>query len=158
MAIRGRHRTVYAKFSFLVYVSGFKSAAFTTCSPVQMTTDKVQYREGGALLPLQVPGLTSVEDITLERGVTDDLDFYNWVLDVTNATAYIPGGKGKAYPNYWRDMRIEQLRRDRTVAIKWSLKGAFPIDYSGSEWDNDASEVAMESLTIGYQYFERSNV
>lgn len=65
----------YRQFRFRVEIDGVTEAGFSECSPLDSTTDPVEYREGN-----QAPGfrklsdLTKYGNITLKRGITDSMD------------------------------------------------------------------------------------
>lgn len=158
MAIQGRHRDLYGRFKFRMYINGFQSAAFAKCSGLSLTTAKIEYREGGALVAFKEPGLVEYEDLSFERGISQDEDFYQWVLDVVDVAAALPGGIGLVSPGFKKDLLIHQMERDNTPVVEWRVYSAFPLKFVSGEFDNHANEVTIESLTACYHYWERRSL
>jgi phage tail-like protein len=158
MSVQGEYRKLYGRFKFIVRIQDFASAGFETCSGVKMTTGKMTYREGGALVSYKEPALTEVEDLTLGRGICGDRDMWDWTVEVVNVPGKLPGGRGLVSPDFMRDLTIDQNDRDDSVAIMWHCYWCWPADYEASEWDNNAEEVAMENLVICYHHPDREDV
>ena len=149
-SIVGNPRSFHKKFKFIVEVDGFTSAGFSTCSELAMELGKVEYREGGALIPNKSPGLASFDDVTLERGATKDLDMFTWMKLVANIAA----GSGLIDETYKRDFDIIQQDRDGSVLREWNQTKAWPMRFVAGSWDNEAEEVVINSLTVTYDFFD----
>ena len=89
-------------------------------------------------------------DITLERGATQDRDLFDWFQDVAVASS----GLGLTAGAYKRGVDIVQQDRDGSTLRRWSLSGAWPIKFVAGEWDNEADENVIESVTLAIDYFE----
>lgn len=149
MAIIGTARTFHKKFKFIVEIDGLGSAAFQKCSELSVEVANIKYHEGGALIPNKSPGKVEFADITLERGATQDLDFYNWLLSVADAAANV----GLVEPAFVRNGRIVQQDRDGSTLRPWGIYGAWPVKYVAGAWDNESDENVIESLTLTFDYF-----
>lgn len=160
MPLQGTYRKLFGRFKFIVRVLGtpFQSMAFQSCSAIKMSIGVATYREGGALAAYKEPALAEFEDITLARGICYDTDMWQWVLEVVDVQANLPGGMGLQTPDHVRDLVVVQLDRDQTEAIKWRLYWAFPRDYEASEFDNNAEEISMETLILAYHHFDREDI
>ena len=139
----------HKKFKFRIEVGGVVIAAFQKMSELAMETGIVEYREGGSLIADKSPGLTNATDVTLERGIVDDLDLHNWFLDVTNAAADV----GLPDIAVRRNLDLVQLERDNTERRRWRLVACWPSKYVAGEWDNDAEENVIEMLTLAFHFF-----
>lgn len=156
MTIIGNPRSFYKKFKFRVEVDGFdnKRAAFQKCSALEAEVAKVEYFEGGALIPNKSPGRVTFPDVTLERGACKDEDLYRWfrqVVDVTTGPDLI----GKKDSQYKRGVEIVQQDRDNTTLRRWSLANAWPTKFTAGDWDNTSDEVVIESLVVAYDFFKK---
>jgi phage tail-like protein len=149
MAIVGAARTFHKKFKFIVEIDGLGSAAFQKCSELSVEVANIEYHEGGALIPNKSPGKLKFADVTLERGATQDLDFYVWLLSVADASANV----GLVEPAFKRNGRILQQDRDGSTLRPWELYNAWPIKYVAGAWDNEADENVIETLTLTFDYF-----
>ena len=80
----------YKNFKFRVKWDGRYVAGVSKVSALKRTTEMVEHREGGdPSTSRKSPGRTSYEAITLERGVTHDIDFEQWankVWDYANSS------------------------------------------------------------------------
>jgi phage tail-like protein len=150
MAITGKPRSFFKRFAFLVEVEGIASAAFSKCGELSVEVAKVEYYEGGSLIPNKSPGRLTFSDVTLERGATLDRDLFNWFQDV----AVTSSGLGLPDPSYKRNLDIVQQDRDGRTLRRWSLYRAWPIKFVAGEWDNGSDENVIESVTLTYDYFE----
>jgi phage tail-like protein len=81
----------YKNFKFRVMWDGRYVAGVSKVSALKRTAEVVEHREGGdASTSRKSPGRIKYEPITLERGVTQDLEFEQWankVWDFRNAQA-----------------------------------------------------------------------
>jgi phage tail-like protein len=150
MPVLGTPRNYYKKFSFLVEIAGVASAKFQKAGPLKMTIANIKQSEGGALTPEKQPGMVEYDDITLERGATSDLDFWNWVKQVANVGA----NTGVLNDIYKRTIDLVQLERDGTELQRWTLHDAWPVEFQPGDWDNSANENVIEMVKLTYKYFE----
>jgi phage tail-like protein len=89
-------------------------------------------------------------DVTLERGATQDRDLFDWFQNV----AIVSSGLGLTDDYYKRNLDIVQQDRDGTTLRRWSLTRAWPVKFVAGEWDNDADENVIESVTLTFDWFE----
>jgi phage tail-like protein len=150
MGVIGSARSFYHKYAFTVAIDTFASADFNKCSELSMEIAKVEHSEGGSLIPRTQPGRVSFTDITLERGATSDLDMYNWTKDVVNVAA----NSGLVDDEYKRNADINQKDRDGNTRAKWRVTNGWPTKFVAGDWDNDADEVVIESITVTYDFFD----
>ena len=70
----------YKTYRFLVYFGTATSpvAAVSKVTGIKRSSDVIEYKEGGNPIILKGLGRTKYDPITLERGITQDLDFANW--------------------------------------------------------------------------------
>jgi len=156
----GGQRELHPKHQFLVQIPGGWSAGFQKCSELSTEIAKIEYYEGGSMIPWKVPGRVSFADVTLERGTSSSLKFYEWMLQVANATVgtFPTRGFGLQTPTYMKDVKIIQLDRDGLVAGSpriWRVTNAWVQKYMAGDWDNTADEVVIESLTLTFDHFSK---
>jgi phage tail-like protein len=80
-------------------------AAVSKVTALKRTTDVIETKEGGNNIILKGPGRTKYEAITLERGVTYDLDFITWA-DYTQQL-------DQGHPT----VSLGKMRREVTIAL-----------------------------------------
>jgi phage tail-like protein len=150
MPIMGNPRSFHKKFRFIADWDGVGSAGFQKCSELSAEVAKVEYFEGGSLIPNKSPGRVTFSDVTLERGATQDHDLFDWFTDV----ALVAAGTGLNDIDYKRNGDIVQQDRDGSTLRRWSITGAWPTKFVAGEWDNDSDEVVIESVTLTYDLFD----
>ena len=154
--ILGTQRELHPKHQFVIEVDGFQTSAFQKCSELSQEAAKIEYWEGGSIIPWKVPGRVTMSDVTLERGTSRDRDFFNWALQVSNASAgaYPTRGLGLNTPFYFRNLDIVQLDRDAVTALRtWRLHNAWAMKFIAGDWDNTADEVVVEQITLTFDFF-----
>ena len=150
MGIIGNPRSFHKKFKFVVEIDQVSHAGFQKCSELSVEIANVQYYEGGSLIPNKSPGRLTFPDVTLERGATKDKDLFDWFQEVANTAS----GLGLTDPDYKRNLDIVQQDRDGKTLRRWTLNNAWPVKFVAGEWDNEANEVVIESVTLSYDFFE----
>ena len=157
----GQPRSFHDRFKFLVDIDGFISAGFNKCSELSVEAAKIEYYEGGALIPNKSPGRLTYTDLTLERGATEEADMFAWFDQVGRAATLASNlggagsGSGDKEPTFKRNLDIIQLDRDGEVLVRWRVFNAWPMKFTAGEWDNDSDEKVIEMVTLAYDYFER---
>jgi phage tail-like protein len=150
MPVIGTPRTFHKKFKFIVEIDNVASAGFQKCSELSVEVANVQYSEGGALIPNKSPGRLTFADVTLERGATEDQDLFDWLAEVADAAA----NAGLNEPEFKRNLDIVQQDRDGSELRRWRLHNAWPVKFVAGDWDNEADENVIESVTLTYDFFE----
>jgi phage tail-like protein len=144
----------YKSFNFLVEITGnmvFAKAGFSKVSGLSASTDVTEYREGGDnLTTTKIPGLTKFDPITLERGMSEDKDMWNWAMKIFSI-----GSDGvQNAPKYKATMTIKLLDRDRTVVRTWVVPNAWVSGYKTGDMDASQSAVMIETLTVQHEGFK----
>ena len=103
----------YKNFKFRVVWDGRYVAGVSKVSSLKRTTEVVKHRDGGdESTSRKSPGRTEFEAITLERGVTHDVDFEQWankVWDYANAQA---GDQQRQ-----QEVSLGDFRKDITIEL-----------------------------------------
>lgn len=155
----GENRQIHTKHKFLVQ-SDLSFAAFQKMSELSGEFADIEYFEGGALIPIKVPGRLTYADVTLERGSTDNSEMYDWFLLAGDASSGGPneavGGKGLKNPGFKKDdLAVQQLDLDNEVLREWQLVGSYPKKFVAGDWDNTVDEVVINQLILRYDYFRK---
>jgi phage tail-like protein len=149
---QGTPRTWYKKFSWVVEIDGVARAAFQKCSELAIEVADVAYKEGGDPVPFHSPGTVTVPEITLERGVTNDFDLYNWMKSTIDSAT----GLGENEPGLMRQFDIVQLDRNGDEIERYTVYEGYCRRYAAGDWDMDADENRIESVVIQPRYWERT--
>lgn len=156
MPIIGQPRSYHKKFKFVVEIDGIQSTVatggtgFQKCSELSVEVAKVEYSEGGALIPDKSPGRLTYSDVTLERGATQSFEMYTWFKFVADGASNI----GRKDDEYKRTMDIVQLDRDGNTLRRWRLYNAWPVKFVAGDWDNESDENLIEQVVLTYDFFE----
>lgn len=126
---------------FYVEIGSSISASFSECSGLGVNIKREIQHEGG-LSHQQRVLLKEVEysDITLKRGLTDDLTFWDWIKQT------IGGGAQKR-----RSVNILVFNQAGETMQCWTLIGAVPVGWKAPSLQASSSTVAIEELTIAYE-------
>ena len=83
----GDRKDPYRGFRFRVEIGGEDKAGFREVSGLDSSTDPIDYREGnekGATTMHKLSGLNKFSNITLKRGITDDMNLWKWRKDIVD--------------------------------------------------------------------------
>lgn len=146
-------------------------AGFTTCSIPTLSIEPVEYKEGTMIYTQKQPGIPSVDDVTLQRGVARvDTSFWKWMMTVVE-------GDNTTTGNYRTDIHIFQFDRSSsllgeypllgtnatnttvlntdTAARIYHLRECFPTSVKpGGDLDASAAEISLQEMTIALENFQ----
>jgi phage tail-like protein len=130
------------------YTDAELSGYFTELSNLGDENDVVEFKaidsSSGRDVTLFVPGRLNTNEITLKRGVTNDMTFWAWRQTV-------------------RDGEIDQARTNLTIVmynrkyeplVEWTLTAAWPSKLSGPDSQAGNSDFGVEEVTIYYHDLE----
>lgn len=132
-------------------VPGVPDAGFMSVTMPELSFGIAEYREGIVTYTRKQPGIPSVNDLTLSRGLMKrDSGLFKWIL--RNATG----------EEYRIDMAILQFHREdiinpsdkRSPSRRIVIKNAFANRYKSSgDLDATAEEIAIQEIDIIYESF-----
>ena len=129
-------------FRFRVSMPGLPAGmGFQKVSGLTREIGVVEYDEGGYSHTHKLTGKEKGGEVTLEKGMfanTDLEDIYKRSLNS---------------PDYRTTVIIEQLDKFDKVARSWTLAEAWVSRWEGSELDATSEDVAIESITIQFEYY-----
>ena len=126
---------------FYVEIDDGIKASFTECSGLGITIDKDVYFEGGVNNQQRVfLKQTKFNDVTLKRGITDDLVFLGWIYGVLDTTV-----KKRLNVN------ILLFNQAGETMQTWTLIGAIPIGWKAPSLQANSNTAAIEELTLAYE-------
>ena len=129
-------------FRFRVSIPGLPAGmGFQKVSGLTREIGVVEYDEGGYSHTHKLTGKEQGGEVTLEKGMfanTDLEDIYKRSLN---------------NPDYRTTVIIEQLDKFGKVARSWTLAEAWVSKWEGSELDATSEDVAIESITIQFEYY-----
>jgi phage tail-like protein len=93
----------------------------------------------------KIPGRLKWGDIVLKRGITKNLDFYNWRKQVEQ------GDVAKARV----DGTITMVDQELNPVASWEFYKGWPAKISGPQLQSDGNAVGIEELTIVHEGIKR---
>ena len=94
----------------------------------------------------KIPGALKWNDITLKRGLTDNLDLWNWRRQVEE----------KGPDDARLDGTIELLDSTGKPITTYKFTRGWPSKYQGPDLSAGSNEVAIETIEITHEGLERS--
>jgi phage tail-like protein len=145
----------YKNFKFRVKWDGKYVAGISKVSALLRKTEVLKHREGGDPSNTRnSPGRTSYEPITLERGVTHDVDFEQWANKVWNYGSGL--GAETSLQDFRKDLIIELLNEAGQVAIAYKVYRAWVSEYRAiPDLDANANAVAISLIKLENEGWER---
>ena len=145
----------YKNFKFRVKWGGRYVAGISKVSAMKRTTEVVEHREGGdPSVSRRSPGRTSFEAITLERGVTHDIDFEQWANKVWNFGSGL--GAEVSLKDFRKDLIIEVYNEAGQLALAYKVFRCWVSEYQAlPDLDANANAVAIQHLKLENEGWER---
>ena len=135
----------YRGFNFLVEIDGITQAGFQEVSGLDASTPSVDYREGtDPNHSRKLTGLNTYSPITLQRGITDSAELWNWRQTVIDGKTQRKNGS--------------VVLRDEagTEKIRWNFSEAWPSKWTGPALSAATAAVAVESLEITLEELKKA--
>ncbi|MGW4891771.1 phage tail protein [Kitasatospora sp. NPDC004240] len=145
----------YKNFKFRVKWDGRHVAGVSKVSSLKRTTEVVEFREGGdPSSARRSPGRTKYEAITLERGVTHDLEFEAWASKVWQHGAAL--GAEVSLADFRKDIVIELYNEAGQLVIAYNVFRCWVSEYQAlPDLDANANAVALAHLKLENEGWER---
>jgi len=144
----------YRTFKFQVLIDGKAVAGLKKMGALKKTTEAVDWRSGGDPTHVRkLPGGTKYEAISLEQGLTHDPGFETWANLVNN----IDGDSAMSLKNFRKDIVINVLNLQGTVAISYQVKRAWVSEYQALP-DFDAgttNAVGIQTIKLEHEGWDR---
>jgi phage tail-like protein len=133
---------------FGVEFQGQVKGAFRECTGMGSENEVVEYKasgEKGEFIIHKLPGRLKWNNITLKRGITDDMDMWKWRQMIE---------KGQ----------IDQARKNGSIVMfsqegkeiaRWDFVNAWPSKLSGPTANATNNEVGIEEMELSVEGYER---
>lgn len=129
------------KFHFEVQWGGTR-IGFTEVTGLEVTTEKIEYRDGASkeYHKVRMPGMQTFGDLTLKRGIfAADNEFYAWWNTVALNTIER------------RDITISLLNESHEPVVVWKIKNAWPTKVTSTDLNASGNESAIETLVLAHE-------
>ncbi len=135
-------------FNFGIDVGGAIKGYFTEVGGLGSENEIVEQKvvnEKGVEVILKIPGRLKWGDITLKRGITSNMDLWDWRKQVEDGK--VNGAR--------KNGSIVMYDRELKEAARWNFINAWPSKISGPAPKADGNEIGIEELTIVHEFIER---
>ena len=136
-------------FNFGIEVEGIISGFFTECSGLGSENEVVEHKvvgKGGKEIIRKIPGRLKWGDVTLKRGITGSMDFWEWRKMVED---------GKV-TNARKNGSIIMYDQEGEEVARWNFERGWPSKISGPSVKTDSNEIVVEEMTIVHEYIKRT--
>lgn len=136
----------YRLFRFRVEIDGITIAGFSEASIPDSSTDPIEYREGiDPPSQRKLSGLNKFGTVTLKKGITDNMDLYNWRKLVEQS------GATKAR----KSISLVLIDEEGNDKARWNILDAWPSKYDPSDFNAKSNEVLLETFEITHEGVSR---
>ena len=145
----------YKNFKFRVKWDGRYVAGVSKVSSLKRTTEVVKHRDGGdPSSSRKSPGRTEFEAITLERGVTHDVEFERWANKVWNFGSGL--GSEVSLADFRKDVIIELYNEAGQLVIAYKVFRCWVSEFQAMpDLDANANAVAIQTIKLENEGWER---
>jgi phage tail-like protein len=143
----------YKNMKFRIKWDGRYVAGVSKISALKRSTEVVSHREGGDPSSSRLsPSLFKHEALTLERGVSHDLEFEGWANKVYSTD----GDAAISLKEFRKDLIIELLNEQGKVAKAYKVYRCWVSEYQAlPELDANGHAVAIEHMVVQNEGWER---
>ena len=145
----------YKNFKFRIKWDGKYVAGLSKMSVLKRSTKMIEHREGGdPSSNRKSPGRTSYDAITLERGVTHDLEFEKWANKVWNYGNQL--GSEVSLKDFRKDIIIEMYNEAGQTAISYKVYRCWVSEYQAlPALDSNGDAIAIQTIKLENEGWER---
>ena len=142
-------------FKFVVLWDGIPVAGVSKVGALEVKTEKVGY--GNDPAPV-IPGQTTYEPITLERGLIIDVSFEQWINKVLFFENTATLGEAVALQDFRQDLTLQLCNQAGQVMKQYLVFNCWPSEYTAlPELDAADNSIALESMTLQSEGWQRDD-
>ncbi|MFJ5646115.1 phage tail protein [Streptomyces sp. NPDC093223] len=137
---------------FSVRVDGLDLGGWSSCRGLSVQFGAREVAQGGNYESADLlPERLSYSSVTLERAVSgpDSATLQKWLADVAGRWVSADFANGGA-PYQGQSVAITLFDQAGREAARWTLRKAYPKEWSGPELNADSHSVALERLTLAH--------
>jgi len=126
------------------FAQGFFLEVSGLGSETEVTEHKVVDKQGNSITR-KIPGRLKWSDITLKRGITKNLAFYDWRKMVEDGMVDSARSNGT----------IQMMDQAGGVIAEWTFDMGWPSKVSGPSLKSDSNEIGVEEIVIVHEGIRR---
>lgn len=134
--------------NFALEIQGVVKAFFKQASGFDNSSEIVTHKmvdAKGRQVVQKIPGELNWGDITLQRGITDDLSLWKWRQQI------IDGRINEAR----KDGSIVLYNQEMTEVARFNFHNGWPSAWKGPDVNAEDNSVGIEEITIAHEGLER---
>ncbi|MDF1512929.1 MAG: phage tail protein [Anaerolineae bacterium] len=142
------HEDPLVGFHFAVEIQGVVTGYFTECTGLGSEHEVIEHKvvtEKGIEVVMKIPGRLKWENIVLKRGITSNMDIWDWRKEVEDGQ--VDGAR--------HDGSITMFDQELSPVARWEFKRGWPLKVTGPQPKSDSNEIGIEELTIAHEYIVR---
>lgn len=145
----------YKNFKFRIKWDGKFVAGISKVGALKRSTEVVEHRDGAdPSTSRKSPGRTKYDAISLERGVTHDLEFEAWANKVWHVGAGL--GAEVSLKDFRKDLILEVYNEAGQLALAYKIFRCWVSEFQAlPDLDANANAVAIQSLKLENEGWER---
>ena len=145
----------YKNFKFRVRWDGRYVAGVSKVGALSRSTEVIEHREGGdPSSARKSPGRTSYDSITLERGVTHDVEFERWANKVWNFGQGL--GAEVSLADFRKDVVLDVYNEAGQLALSYRIFRCWVSEFQAlPDLDANDDAVAIQTITLENEGWER---
>lgn len=145
----------YKNFKFRLKWDGRYIAGVSRVSALRRTTQVVAHRQGGdPSTSHKAPGAIQYEPITIERGVTHDMEFERWANKVASLGA--SAGDQASLKDFRKDVLLELYNEAGQLVMAYKVYRCWPSVFQAlPNLDANANAVVIQTLVLENEGWER---
>jgi len=137
-------------FNFALEMQGAVTGYFTECSGIGSENEVIDHKvvdDSGREITRKIPGRLKWGDVTLKRGITDNMQIWDWREDV------VQGNLDSARKNG----SVVMMDRNYQAVARWNFENGWPSKVSGPSLKSDSNEFGVEELVIVHEGIYRDS-
>lgn len=137
-----------AGFHYAIEIQGAVTGFFTECAGLGSEHEIIEHKvvdTKGKEMIQKIPGRMKWENISLKRGITDNMDIWKWRKQVEDGKVNEARKSGS----------IVMLDQNLSEVARWNFERGWPSKVSGPSLKSNANEIGIEDLTIVHEGLER---
>jgi phage tail-like protein len=145
----------YKSYRFLVYFGTSTSpvAVVSKVGSLKRSSDVIEYKSGGDPIIRKGLGRTKYEAITLERGLTQDLDFVAWA---NSSQVLDKGSPSQSLANLRKEIRIDLLNEEGQPVWRFFVHRCWVSEYQAlPDLDAGSNAIAIEHIKLENEGWEQ---
>jgi phage tail-like protein len=147
----GRESDPLVGFQFAIEVGGMVTGYFTECGGIGSENEIAESKtvtDTGQEVVLKVPGRLKWNDVSLKRGITDNLQIWEW-------RQLVEEGK---MSDARKNCSIIMFDRNYSPAARWDFVNAWPSKVTGPDVKSDSNDFGVEEMVLVHVGMKRVKV